>query len=60
MEAAALYTFADVRDRSVVCFVHVTNQMGQTEEEFEKGDAHGSRGALGVINSAATARRSLI
>mgnify|MGYP000465144896 FL=1 len=38
MEAAALYAFAAVRDRPVVCFAHVTNQMGQTEEDFEKGD----------------------
>jgi len=59
MEAAALYTFADVRDRSVVCFAHVTNQMGQSEEEFEKGEADGSRGALEVITTAATAWRSL-
>jgi uridine phosphorylase len=52
MEAAALYTFADVRERSVVCFAHVTNQMGQTEEDFEKGDADGSEDALEVITAA--------
>ena len=59
MEAAALYTFADVRERSVVCFAHVTNQMGQTEEDFEKGEADGSQDALEVIDAAATAWRSL-
>jgi len=59
MEAAALYTFAAVRDVPVVCFAHVTNQMGQTEDDFEKGDADGSRDALAVIDAAATAWRSL-
>ena len=58
MEAAALYAFADARDRPVVCFAHVTNQMGQTEEDFEKGDADGSRDALEVIDAAAAARRA--
>lgn len=58
MEAAALYTFAEVRDRPVVCFAHVTNQMGQNEEDFEKGEAVGSRDALEVIDAAATAWRS--
>lgn len=58
MEAAALYAFADARDRPVVCFAHVTNQMGQTEEDFEKGDADGSRDALEVIDAAAAAWRA--
>ncbi|MDF9744670.1 nucleoside phosphorylase [Natrinema salsiterrestre] len=59
MEAAALYTFADVRDRPVVCLAHVTNQMGQIEEDFEKGEADGSQDALEVITTTATAWRSL-
>ncbi len=59
MEAAALYTFADVREQPVVCFAHVTNQMGQTEEDFEKGEADGSQDALEVIDAATTAWRSL-
>ena len=59
MEAAALYTFAEVREVPVVCFAHVTNQMGQTEEDFEKGDADGSQDALEVIDAAATAWQSL-
>jgi len=58
MEAAALYAFADARERPVVCFAHVTNQMGQTEEDFEKGDANGSRDALAVIDAAAAAWRA--
>ena len=59
MEAAALYTFAEVRELPVVCFAHVTNQMGQTEEDFEKGKAAGSQDALEVIEAAATAWQSL-
>jgi uridine phosphorylase len=59
MEAAALYTFAEVRERPVVCFAHVTNQMGQTEDDFEKGDADGTQDALEVIDAAATAWQSL-
>ncbi len=59
MEAAALYTFTDVRERPVVCFAHVTNQMGQTEEDFEKGEADGSQDALEVIDAATTAWRAL-
>jgi uridine phosphorylase len=58
MEAAALYAFAAARDRPVVCFAHVTNQMGQTEEDFEKGEADGSRDALEVIDAAAAAWRA--
>ncbi|MFA9418298.1 nucleoside phosphorylase [Natrinema sp. HArc-T2] len=59
MEAAALYTFAEVRECPVVCFAHVTNQMGQTEEDFEKGEANGSQDALEVIDAAAIAWKSL-
>ncbi len=59
MEAAALYTFAAVRELPVVCFAHVTNQMGQTENDFEKGEADGSQDALEVVDAAATAWRSL-
>lgn len=59
MEAAALYTVADVREWPVVCFAHVTNQMGKTETDFEKGEADGSQDALEVIDAAATAWRSM-
>ncbi|OJX16585.1 MAG: uridine phosphorylase [Devosia sp. 67-54] len=54
MEAAALYAFATARDRSVVCFAHVTNSMARTEGDFEKGDADGVTATLAVV--AATAR----
>lgn len=52
MEASALYTFADVRDENVVCFAHVTNEMGQADEDFEKGEAWGSRDALEMVDAA--------
>lgn len=55
MEAAALYTFADARDEDVVCFAHVTNEMGRADEDFEKGEAMGSRDALAVIDAAVAA-----
>ncbi|MCB0080497.1 MAG: nucleoside phosphorylase [Caldilineaceae bacterium] len=55
MEAAALYAFAQARQKPVICFAHVTNQMGNVEGDFEKGEANGSRDALALI--AATAKR---
>lgn len=55
MEAAALYAFAAARSRPVLCFAHVTNQMAQTEGDFEKGVADGTADALAVIAAAARA-----
>lgn len=52
MEAAALYTFASERNQSVVCFAYVTNEMGQGDSEFEKGDADGGTAALEIIDAA--------
>lgn len=52
MEAAALYAFAQARSRPVICFAHVTNQMGQPGD-FEKGEADGTTDALSVITAAA-------
>ncbi len=53
MEAAALYAFARARSHAVVCFAHVTNQMGQVEGDFEKGDANGTADALSIVIRAA-------
>ncbi len=50
MEAAALYAFAQARDRNVICFAHVTNQMGTIEGDFEKGEANGTADALTVVS----------
>lgn len=55
MEAAGLYAFAQARDRAVVCLAHVTNQMGQVEGDFEKGEADGTSDALRIV--ARVARR---
>ena len=53
MESAALYAFAKARNKQVLCFAHVTNQMGQIEGDFEKGEADGAIDALQVILVAA-------
>ena len=53
MEAAALYAFAQARQRDVLCFAHVTNQMAVAEGDFEKGDADGAQASLDVIAAAA-------
>jgi uridine phosphorylase len=49
MEAAALYTFARTRQASVLCFAHVTNTMGLTHQDFEKGESDGTTEALRVL-----------
>jgi uridine phosphorylase len=54
MEASALYAFAHACHKAVICFAHVTNQMGNIEGDFEKGQDNGSRDALKLI--AATAK----
>ncbi len=53
MEAAALYAFSKARGKPVVCFAHVTNQMGNTHGDFEKGADMGSHASLRVIAAAA-------
>lgn len=55
MEAAALYAFARARNRPVLCFAHVTKQMGQIEGDFEKGEANGATAALALIEAVAAA-----
>ena len=54
MEAAGLYAFAQARDKPILCFAHVTNQMGQTGD-FEKGEANGAIASLSVIDAVAAA-----
>ena len=55
MEAAALYALAEVKQYQIICFAHVTNQMGQTEGDFEKGQAQGSFTALHILIQTAKA-----
>jgi uridine phosphorylase len=52
MEAAALYAFAKARRKNVLCFAHVTNQMGQAGD-FEKGDANGAVASLALVSAVA-------
>jgi uridine phosphorylase len=51
MEAAALYAFAQARGRDVLCLAHVTNTMGQTGLDFEKGESDGTADALAVLGA---------
>jgi uridine phosphorylase len=55
MEAAGLYAFAMASGKRVLCFTQVTNQMGQIDGDFEKGEANGAHDALGLITTAARA-----
>ena len=59
MEAASLYAFAAARERDVLCFAHVTNQMAQVEGDFEKGEASGTRDMLRVVETTAAAWRAI-
>jgi uridine phosphorylase len=51
MEAAALYAFARKTGARVLCLAHVTNTMGLAEQDFEKGEADGTTGALRVLEA---------
>ena len=53
MEAAALYTFSREQGRSVLCLAHVTNTMGLSGQDFEKGEAQGADEALRVLEALA-------
>ena len=55
MEAAALYAFAAARERPVLCFAHVTNQMARTEGDIGKGEADGSIDAFSGCRATARA-----
>ena len=52
MEASALYAFARAQGRRVLCFAHVTNQMGQVEGDFEKGQRNGAEASLELVQRA--------
>jgi uridine phosphorylase len=57
MEAAALYTFALVAGVQVLCLAHVTNTMGQSGDDFDKGQADGAKDALAVLAAVIAALR---
>lgn len=58
MEAAALYTLARTRNRTVLCLAQVTNRMGLVGHDFEKGHVQGAADALTILETVATALRS--
>jgi hypothetical protein len=37
----------------VLCLAHVTNTMGQTGQDFDKGEADGTADALAVLGAIA-------
>ena len=51
MEAAALYAFAQAANKRVLCLAHVTNTMGQADQDFEKGAAEGTAEAMNVLEA---------
>lgn len=53
MEAASLYAFAQAKRKPVVCFAHITNRMGVSEGDFEKGEADGTVASLRLIEAVA-------
>src|SRR5205807_5887910 len=57
MEAAALYAFAQARQKPVLCLAHVTNRMAISGGDFEKGEADGAHASLAVIEAVARAWR---
>lgn len=53
MEAAALYAFAEVKNKKIICFAHITNSMAQKGEDFEKGLENGSIASLEIVSRTA-------
>lgn len=49
MEAAALYAFAEAKQKNVICFAHLTNTMAKNEGDFEKGEHFGSIDTLYLL-----------
>ena len=60
MEAAALLTFTRIAGVRVLCFAHVTNTMGQAGDDFEKGEADGTRDALAALDTVIAGLQSVI
>nr|WP_294524093.1 hypothetical protein [uncultured Rhodopila sp.] len=54
MEAAARYAFAQARQNAMLCFAHVTKQMGRSGD-FEKGETNGATASLALIHAVAEA-----
>jgi uridine phosphorylase len=57
MEASALYAFASAKQVRVLCLAHVTNTPGSSGDDFEKGEADGTKDALAVLGACVEAFR---
>jgi purine-nucleoside phosphorylase len=53
MEAAALYALAAAKKYDIICFGLVTDQMGRSGEDFEKGEVSGNQTLLRIISQTA-------
>lgn len=53
MEVAALYALATAKQYDIICFAHITNQMAQAGDDFEKGPDQGNHAVLEVIRQTA-------
>ena len=40
----------------MICFAHVSNQLGCVEGDFEKGEGNGARGSAELVQSIAKMR----
>ncbi|MDB5602693.1 MAG: uridine phosphorylase [Xanthobacteraceae bacterium] len=60
MEAAALYAFAQASGAKVLCLAHITNTMGQKDQDFEKGEAGGAADSLRVLAAIVTSMGSAL
>lgn len=59
MEAAALYAFAESKQKAVICFAHVTNQMATVENDFEKGAGDGNEVMVDLVEKILRFRSSI-
>jgi len=57
MEAAALYAYAEATGAKVVCLAHITNTMGTTANDFDKGSGNGVGLALEAVRAVVLALR---
>src|SRR5262249_22905632 len=57
MEDADRYSFAKSAVARVLCLAHVTNTMGRLEQDFEKGEADGTRDALQILETIVRSRQ---
>ncbi len=58
MEAAALYALAKAKNYPIACFAHVTNQMAQNGNDFDKGEADGNTALIRLITAMSRAWRA--